>query len=103
MTVPTDSVYSWQRFWCLREGTYQLDVRGYVANPTGAWGELSQDLRTYQDLAEVPVLVLLGEPGVGKSHEMVATAQHEEHRVRGTRDRVLTLDLRDIQTDLGLR
>ena len=59
-----------ERFWCLREGAYALDNDGFLRDPdTTLFGTQSANpgvLRT-DDLREPRCLVLLGEPGAGKS------------------------------------
>lgn len=59
-----------ERFWCPREGAYALDEDGFLRDPGATlFGTQSANpgvLRT-DDLREPRCLVLLGEPGAGKS------------------------------------
>lgn len=61
--------YPWKRLWCPREGNLNLSDRGYLWDPE--WLDLSgfdkSQLRSLDKLQEIPCLVLLGEPGIGKS------------------------------------
>lgn len=59
-----------ERFWCARDGAYALDDHGFLRDPDVTWfGTQSANpgaLRT-KDLRDLRCLVLLGEPGAGKS------------------------------------
>lgn len=62
--------YNWQRFWCPREGSVNFD-NGFIENPDGKWGTiLNPDLKRIEEFASYPCLILLGEPGLGKSSEV---------------------------------
>ncbi len=60
--------YDIQRFWCPTDGTIGLDQRGYLKDPlTYTVWEGQPDSVPFDRIQDVPVLVLLGEPGMGKS------------------------------------
>lgn len=63
----SEAIYNWKRFWCSREGTISLADDGYLVDPESALGFFNLDLRPIELLLEVPCLILLGEPGMGKS------------------------------------
>src|SRR5262249_5943123 len=50
-------------------------------------------------MALTPCLVLLGEPGIGKSHEMQQQYERAKTQAAETSDAWLRFDLRDFQTD----
>jgi len=58
-------IYKWNRFWCPRSGNINLADDGYLYVP-----DADPDLMTLEAIADVPCLVLLGEPGIGKSQEL---------------------------------
>jgi hypothetical protein len=64
------SAASVERFWCPREGAYALDDHGFLHDPDATWLRTQSAnpaaLRT-DALREQRCLVLLGEPGAGKS------------------------------------
>lgn len=72
------SATSVERFWCPRDGAYALDDYGFLRDPDATWfGTLSANsgvVRTDQ-LGEHRCLVLLGEPGAGKSTTVAASAR----------------------------
>lgn len=56
------------RFWCDRSDRYFIDPEGYLVDPESNWGRDTQKtLRTLSDLSQYLCLVLLGEPGMGKT------------------------------------
>jgi predicted NACHT family NTPase len=70
-------VYGWKRFWCPRSGSINLADGGYLYDPEGEWGKAyNPDLVTLEAISDIPCLVLLGEPGIGKSHEIENLTKH---------------------------
>jgi len=72
---PKFSAYDWQRFWIARTGTLDLSDGGFLADPTNAI-RLSrpETPATLAELGKYRALVLLGEPGIGKSTTLAAEA-----------------------------
>ena len=63
--------YNWQRFWCPYNGNVHLDG-GFLSDPTSKWGKIyNPDVRFLADYTQYKCLILLGEPGMGKSFEVV--------------------------------
>lgn len=63
--------YTWKRFWCPRSGNISLTDSGYLFNPETSWGKIcNPDLVSLEEISDIPCLVLLGEPGIGKSQEL---------------------------------
>ncbi len=61
-------VYDWKRFWCSREGSINLSDRGFLVDPDSRYGaQLNPDVVDFPAIANIPCLILLGEPGIGKS------------------------------------
>ncbi len=61
-------VYHWQRFWCPRSSHINLIDNGYLYNPETQRDKAhNPELVTLEEIADVPCLMLLGEPGIGKS------------------------------------
>lgn len=71
------------RFWCPPAGRIALDGGGFLADPADPFG-VDQTLATYDGIDHHRCLVLLGEPGIGKTTEVdraVARAGERAHRV----------------------
>ena len=63
-----ETMYNWKRFWCKRTGNIDLSDGGYLTDPEGKYGHhFNPDLRSFEELSRIPCLILLGEPGIGKS------------------------------------
>lgn len=63
--------YSWKRYWTLPDGKISLTDNGFLDDPTGSFGKYANpDLVSIDTLKDVGCLVLLGEPGLGKSTEI---------------------------------
>jgi hypothetical protein len=68
--APKDAklIYPWPRFWCPREGMLDLSDGGFLSDPTShIWRGAQPQPKTLDELADHRALVLLGEPGLGKS------------------------------------
>lgn len=61
----SEEVYNWQRLWSPRGGTYHADGLGYPLGPSSY-----NTVFTFESITEARCLILLGEPGMGKTHEL---------------------------------
>jgi hypothetical protein len=61
--------YDWKRYWVPREGSFAFDSEGFLAPPLsdGGWSWSKTDVAGFNELAAGACLVLLGEPGIGKT------------------------------------
>jgi predicted NACHT family NTPase len=67
----SEKIYNWKRFWCSRTSQVNLGDRGYLYDPESEYGHLfNPELVGLEAIADIPCLILLGEPGIGKSQEM---------------------------------
>lgn len=72
--------YPWKRFWVARGKDCQLDERGFLSDPEFERGQYwNGHLTPLNELAGIPFLGLLGEPGMGKSSEFEEAIRQEEH------------------------
>ena len=91
-----------RRFLCTRDGKFSLSDNGFLSDPDGDYGHfLNPEITSFDSLTDCRCLVLLGEPGIGKSTEIERMVKVEEARVGGEGE-VLYFRLRDYQTDLFL-
>ncbi|MEM6253510.1 MAG: hypothetical protein AAF821_11360 [Cyanobacteria bacterium P01_D01_bin.156] len=83
--------YDWNRFWYPQGTQVKVCDRGYLIDPISEWSKhTNPDLVELEKLADIPCLVLLGEPGIGKSHEINLLQRYRE----GLTDDVLPFPLR---------
>lgn len=74
-TAPTKPVYSWDRFWISRDGIVDLSDGGFLADPTSPLRRAHPKTPAMlTELGRYRALVLLGEPGIGKSTTLEAEA-----------------------------
>ncbi|MCU0791744.1 MAG: hypothetical protein MUE42_02575 [Opitutaceae bacterium] len=89
-------VFPWNRYWFQAEQTLTLDEGFLAVSRPDSRGDAAQTvkLRRIADLEDVPCLVLLGAPGMGKSHEL---RMERDRLVRSaTSDLVLHVDLKNL-------
>src|SRR5262245_47070029 len=81
--------YPWKRFWSPRTGHIALDPPGFLLDPEQSYGNvLNPDVKTYSQIESTRCLVLLGEPGIGKSTAIA-------HIARATPGTVRFIDLKN--------
>lgn len=87
--------YAGKRFWCPRNGSLNLQDGGYLVDPYGALGRRwNAELRPFDSIADLPCLVMLGEPGMGKTSTMRSERRAIDTGVRAGGGETLWLDLR---------
>ncbi|NMC64014.1 MAG: HEAT repeat domain-containing protein, partial [SAR324 cluster bacterium] len=64
--------YQWKRYWVpYKNDGISLTDHGFLEDPTGEFGKyVSPNLATLEDLKKLGCLILVGEPGIGKSSEI---------------------------------
>jgi predicted NACHT family NTPase len=88
-----DLVYNWERFFCPREGNISLSDGGYLYDPESEWGKVyNPEVVHFEALADFPCVIILGEPGIGKTHAMKGAKKVIEGK-SDEGDRTLWLDL----------
>ena len=99
----SNQIYNWKRFWCSRTGSFNLSDGGYLADPDSEWRHLyNPDVISFESITTIPCLVLLGEPGIGKTHAMQAAQNAIHCKIKEEGDQIFCLDLRSCGTDMML-
>ncbi|MGV7116675.1 hypothetical protein [Paenibacillus kyungheensis] len=63
--------FSLKRFWYDRSGTISLADGDYLYEPESEYGNIvNKDVVPFEAISEVPCLILLGEPGIGKTEAL---------------------------------
>ncbi|NSW84362.1 MAG: hypothetical protein HPY90_14060 [Syntrophothermus sp.] len=92
--------YNWKRFWCPRTGRIDLSDGGYMVDPDSEWGHIyNPDVVPFESIAGVPCLVLLGEPGIGKTFAMQAGYEVVKVTAKDQGDDIFWLDLRSFGSE----
>ena len=94
--------YPWKRFWCPRDGHFSLGDGGYLSDPDDKYGAmLHPDVDQLASFANAQCLVMLGEPGIGKTTEFDAEVQSVQAQ-ENDGNRTMRVDLNEYQTDARL-
>lgn len=97
--------YDWKRYWIPKEKDLPLDADGFLLDPqkspTFGWSQ-TNDAIGFDSLIKAPCLVLLGEPGMGKSDTVKMAEVLTREAVEGAGDQVLLRNLGAYNTDAGL-
>jgi len=66
-----DKRYSWKRYWCKRDERVFYDNSGYVVEPQEFFlHNFQTDIVPFENIDHYKCLILLGEPGIGKTTEI---------------------------------
>lgn len=92
--------YNWKRFWCEEGGDFHLDEEGYLYNPDSDVGKYMQEgLVSTELLKDTSCLVLLGEPGIGKSFEIDKLWRASREQAQNDGNPSLFFNLRDYDSN----
>ncbi len=87
--------YPWRRYWSRWDRNPSAPTSGFLHEIGGSAGWFNtSEYQTLGDLASVPCLVLVGEPGIGKSDAI----SQELNRLRDERCRAFIYDLKEYST-----
>lgn len=96
-------MYSWKRFWCHWGGEFRLTDEGYLYDAEfDQFGNMCPDIVPFHSISETRCLILLGEPGIGKTSAMNAEAKSIDAKIEIAGGKTLRLDLNTIITDTDL-
>lgn len=84
-------IFPWIRYWCPPDAELYLDNQGYLSDHGSFIA--NEHTRTLSGLENIPCLILLGEPGSGKTTE----TKQEAERINALGRFVVRIDLRSVQ------
>jgi hypothetical protein len=102
MTAPR---YNWKRNWVPRDGEFSFDSQGFLLSPAreSEWAKCwKTDVLGFNELLDKRCLVLLGEPGIGKSHAIRDAKERTQARPGEIEPIVLFRDLSCYNSDQRL-
>lgn len=95
--------YDWKRYWCPMGKNYNSDEYGYTLDPEPTYGKsLNPDLVRLEDMKDVGCLILLGEPGIGKTYELEKFIKLSSLNAQNNSHSVLSFDLHNYPSDYTL-
>lgn len=96
-------MYPWKRFWCALDTPTHIVDGDFLYDPEGEHGEiLSADFAPLISYSNSSCVVMLGEPGIGKSTEFNAEFDRILEIANANGDQAVRIDLKDFQTDTQL-
>ncbi len=88
--------FPWKRFWCPPEGKLHLDNWSYLTDPEGEYGkDINPDVVSFEIIRDTPCLILLGEPGIGKSQTIEDEIEHLQKEISEKDELQLRIDLKE--------
>ena len=96
--------YNWNRFWFPRGENINFDGNGYLYNPNSQYGSyLNGNLVSIDILSSAQCLILLGEPGIGKTSELDKYYITEFSRIKKEGNHAVNIDLSIYDSGAELR
>ena len=90
----SETTYKWKRFWCPRTGRINLTDGGFLYDPDGYKSEVyNPDLVTLEAISDTRCLILLGEPGLGKTQALRTEQSLLESKIEQAGQTLLFVDL----------
>ena len=90
-----ERIYNWQRYWYPRGTNISFLENGFLFSP----GRFNPDVMPFEAITDASCLVLLGEPGMGKSRALEAERDIIEARIREGGGVTFWLDLRSYSSE----
>ena len=83
-------IYNWKRFWYHLDKEIKLADYGFLSDPETEWGHiLNPDALSLDNLGDMNCLILLGEPGIGKSFALKKEYENFQEQMKDTGDFVI--------------
>lgn len=97
-----DPTYNWKRFWYKRGDVDIITEQGYLTDPEPEYMFFHREkLKQLNELEENPCLILLGEPGIGKSDSMAKAAKSKQ-KLAGQSTSVIHQDLKPFSSESSI-
>lgn len=89
----SELIYNWERYWCLRDGGgFHIDTNGFLVR-----SDYYKETFEFASIAHTPCLIMLGEPGIGKSRALRGAVKFVSESLQ--EDKYFSLDLRSFGSE----
>ena len=90
----SNQIYNFKRFWYPITSELDLSDGGYLYDPESKYGDIyNLDVVPFESIMDIPCLVLLGEPGIGKTCTMQTEQQAIDNKIKTEGGATLWLNL----------
>ncbi|MBI4650445.1 hypothetical protein HY745_03990, partial [Candidatus Desantisbacteria bacterium] len=81
------NIFPWKRFWCTRGGSMSLDDNGFLIDPESEDAQYYNDgVVSFEKIQKTPCLILLGEPGSGKTTSLNSEKETLSYKIKNSSD-----------------
>lgn len=96
--------YDWKRFWIPPDKPLSLSDSGFLPDPDGEFGSAyNPDVVGFDEIARFDCLILIGEPGIGKSTALEDARTFIEENLLKPGDEAMPIDMGIMQDERHLR
>lgn len=86
---------NWKRYYCERGGSISLNDDGFMQDPEGAAFFYHKGVVSFQEIEQKSCLILLGEPGIGKTTTVQDEVEILREKINTPRTRIINKDLKE--------
>jgi len=91
-----DQHFPWKRFWCSRTGNISLNDNGFMLDPGTDYAFYkNNDVIPFEKIEHIPCLILLGEPGSGKSTALESEVKNFSERIDSSTHLIFSKNLNE--------
>lgn len=92
--------YNWTRFFCTRQSKLNFSDNGFLYDPESDYGKIiNPDAKKFDEIIDYPCLLLIGEPGIGKSFILSQGCENIKAQIEPEGHFVEGLDLRGYSSE----
>ena len=96
-------IFPWKRFWCTRTGEISMDDNGFFLDPELEYSRYyHKGVVAFEEIRETPCLILLGEPGIGKTVTLKLEIDILERQIIANGDKLLYKNLNEYGNEARL-
>ena len=91
-----NQIFPWKRFWCTRTGTISLNDNGFFLDPESEYARYHhKGVVAFEEIQKTPCLILLGEPGIGKTTTLNSEIKTLENQIIESDDELFYKNLNE--------
>ena len=88
--------FQWKRFWCRLTGTIKITDNGFLLDPESNYARYyNQDVVSFDKIKSIPCLILLGEPGIGKTTAIISEIENIKKEFVEKSDEIINFNLNE--------